>query len=111
TNLEDKEHGRRLTELYRSAKNSLEENGANTLYAAVGFLEWKQREESDRILRAPLLLVPVRLKRKSVLEGFSLQRIDEETRLNVTLIEMLRQDFQLQIPGLDPLPEDDSGVD
>lgn len=111
TNLDESEHGRRLTDLYRSAKNSIEENGTNTLFAAVGFLEWREAEHSDRIFRAPLLLVPVELKRKSVLEGFSLRRIDEETRLNVTLMEMLRQNFQKEIPGLDPLPEDDSGVD
>lgn len=111
TDLEESEHGRRLTDLYRSSKNSIEENGSNTLFAAVGFLEWREAEHSDRILRAPLLLVPVELKRKSVLEGFSLRRMDEETRLNVTLMEMLRQNFQKEIEGLDPLPEDDSGVD
>ena len=110
THLDDSEHARRLTELYRSARNALDENGTNTLFAAVGILEWRETEHSDRIYRAPLLLMPVELKRKSVLEGFSLRRIDEETRLNVTLMEMLRQNFQKEIAGLDPLPEDDDGV-
>lgn len=110
TSLDESENHRRLTELYRAARVALDENGTNTLFAAVGFLEWRETEHSDRILRAPLLLVPVELKRKSVLEGFTLRRIDEETRLNVTLMEMLRQNFQKEIPGLDPLPEDDSGV-
>jgi len=110
TVLDEAENSRRLTELYRAARLGLEENGTNTLFAAVGFLEWRETEHSDRILRAPLLLVPVELKRKSVLEGFSLRRIDEETRLNVTLMEMLRQQFQKEIPGLDPLPEDEGGV-
>jgi very-short-patch-repair endonuclease len=110
THLEEREHARRLTELYRSARNALDENGTNTLFAAVGFLEWRETEHSDRIFRAPLLLVPVELKRKSVIEGFSLRRIDEETRLNVTLMEMLRQNFQKEVPGLDPLPEDETGV-
>jgi hypothetical protein len=108
--LDEFEHGPRLTELYRAARLALEENGTNTLFAAVGVLEWRETEHSDRVLRAPLLLVPVELKRKSVLEGFTLRRIDEETRLNVTLMEMLRQQFQKEIPGLDPLPEDDRGV-
>lgn len=110
THLEDSEHARRLTELFRAARNALEENGTNTLFAAVGFLEWRETEHGDRVYRAPLLLVPVELKRKSVIEGFSLRRIDEETRLNVTLMEMLRQHFQKDIPGLDPLPEDENGV-
>ena len=111
TQLDDSEHARRLTELFRAARNALDENGTNTLFAAVGILEWRETEHSDRVHRAPLLLVPVELKRKSVLEGFSLRRIDEDTRLNVTLMEMLRQNFRKEIPGLDPLPEDDSGVD
>jgi len=111
TNLDENEHARRCTDLFRAARNAIEENGTNTLFAAVGLLEWREAEHSDRVFRAPLLLVPVELKRKSVLEGFSLRRIDEETRLNFTLIEMLRQHFRKEIPGLDPLPEDHSGVD
>ena len=111
TQLDESEHARRLTDLFRAARNAIEENGTNTLFAAVGFLEWRETEQSDRVFRAPLLLVPVELKRKSVLEGFSLRRIDEEPRLNVTLMEMLRQHFQKEIAGLDPLPEDHSGVD
>lgn len=111
TYLDEVEHPRRLTELFRAARNALEENGTNTLFAAVGMLEWREAEHSDRILRAPLLLVPVELKRKSVLEGFSLCRIDDDTRLNITLMEMLRQNFKKDIAGLDPLPEDNNGVD
>ncbi|MDB6066700.1 MAG: hypothetical protein JWR26_2908 [Pedosphaera sp.] len=108
--LEESEHNRRLIDLYRAARLGLEENGTNTLFAAVGILEWRETEHSERMFRAPLLLVPVELKRKSVIEGFTLRRIDEETRLNVTLMEMLKQQFQKEIPGLDPLPEDNSGV-
>lgn len=111
TNLEEAEHVRRCTDLFRAARNAIDENGTNTLFAAVGLLEWREAEHSDRVFRAPLLLVPVELKRKSVLEGFSLRRIDEEPRLNVTLMEMLRQHFHKEISGLDPLPEDQSGVD
>lgn len=111
TALEEAEHAKRLTELYRAARNALDENGTNTLYAAVGILEWRETEHSDKVHCAPLLLVPVELKRKSVLEGFSLHRLDEDARLNVTLMEMLRQDFRKEIPGLDLLPEDENGVD
>ncbi len=110
TALDATEHPQRLTELYRAARLALDENGTNTLFAAVGFLEWRETEHADRVLRAPLLLVPVELRRKSVLEGFSLRRLDEDPRLNVTLMEMLRQHFQKEIPGLEPLPEHEKGV-
>ncbi len=110
TALDETEHARRLTELFRAARNALEENGSNTLFVAIGILEWRETEHADRVFRAPLLLLPVELRRRSVLDGFSLRRIDEDTRLNVTLVEMLRQQFHKEIPGLDPLPEDDAGV-
>ena len=113
THLDEPDHSRRLTEIFRSARNAIEENGSNTLFAAIGFLEWRETEQSDRTFRAPLLLVPVELKRKSVVEGFSLRRMDEETLLNITLMEKLRLDFQMEIPHLEPLPlrTDQSGVD
>jgi len=110
TDLEEAEHSRRLAELFRAARNARDENGTNTLFATVGMLEWRETAHGDRVFRAPLLLVPVELKRKSVLEGFSLRRFDEDTRVNVTLIEMLRQHFKMEITGLDPLPEDGNGV-
>lgn len=110
TGLDDSEHSRRLTDIYRASRTAIEENGTNTLFAAVGILEWRETEHGDKVHRAPLLLVPVELRRKSVVEGFTLRRIDEDTRVNVTLLEMLRQHFQKEIKGLDPLPEDDSGV-
>ena len=111
TALEEVEHSKRLLDLYRASRTSLEENGVNTLYAAVGILEWRESKQSERVLRAPLLLVPVELKRKSLSEGFILKKVDEEPRTNTTLLEMLRQNFKLEISGLEPLPEDDSGVD
>ena len=34
---------------------------------------------------------------------------DEEITLNITLIEFLRQNFEINIPGLNPLPTDEHG--
>src|SRR5690606_10348036 len=44
-------------------------------------------------------------------EGFSIRLGDEDARVNVTLLEMLRREHGITIPGLDPLPEDESGLD
>ncbi|MFC4159014.1 DUF4011 domain-containing protein [Chitinimonas lacunae] len=102
----------RLVELYRSARTGLQENGANTLYLALGFLAWTQDARSEKRHKAPLILVPVTLERKSVRSGFALRLHDEEPRFNPTLIEMLRQDFRLQL-GIDDseLPKDEQGLD
>ena len=44
----EKELGSCLMKMYRSAKTSLEENGASTLYLAVGLLRWFESEKSVR---------------------------------------------------------------
>lgn len=102
---------KRLTVLYRQSKTDLEEGGINTLFLGIGFLEWKQAESDERSFLAPVLLVPVRLHRKSMSEGITITRLDEESVINVTLVELLRREYNLKIPGIDPLPTDDSGVD
>lgn len=110
SDLDGEELQARLTEVYRTARLSLEEGGANTLYLAVGFLRWYESDASDRMLRAPLILIPMALDRANVREGFTLRQLDEDARINVTLIKRLEQ-FGLRIPGLDPLPEDEHGYD
>ena len=99
-----------LTHLYRSAKVSMEENGANTLYLALGLLKWFETPTSQKPRYAPILLVPVEIVRKSAASGYILRSRDEDTMLNITLLELLRQMFNINIGGLDPLPKDSSGV-
>ncbi len=101
-----------LVELYRKAKSDIEEGGANTLYLALGFLKWKKSASEQKVYRAPLILVPIRLERKSALSGVVMVQHEDEPRFNLTLLELLRQDFELTIPGLDgQLPEDGTGID
>lgn len=101
----------RLTGIFRAARTALEESGASGLYLALGFLRWYETPQSERARSAPLLLLPMTLSRASMHEGFRLQHSDEEPLINVTLLEMLRQDFEVSIPGLDPLPQDEAGID
>lgn len=102
----------RLIDLYRTARASLQEGGSNTLFLALGFLSWTRDDKDDKRYRAPLVLIPVTLNRKSVRSGFTLSLHDDEPRFNPTLLEMLRQDFKLTIPVADgELSKDDSGLD
>lgn len=102
----------RLTELYRGARTALQEGGSNTLYLALGFLSWERGDRAGVKYRAPLILIPVSLERKSARSGFSIVLHDEEPRFNPTLVEMLRQDFELGLGNLEgELPRDESGLD
>ncbi len=109
--LPPRELARRLIGLYRQSRTDLEEGGVNTLFLAVGFLEWRESEREEKSCLAPILLIPIRFQRKSMAEGIRIVRLDEETVINETLLELLRSRFQLTIPGLTPLPTDASGVD
>ncbi|OIO66645.1 MAG: DNA helicase [Zetaproteobacteria bacterium CG_4_9_14_3_um_filter_49_83] len=110
--INEKELDARLTDLYRVARSTLSEGGANTLFLAVGFLVWNRDNKDERKFRAPLVLIPVVLNRRSVRDGFSLTLHDDEARFNPTLVQMLRQDFALELPVVDgALPEDEHGLD
>ncbi len=110
--LEAKELDARLTELYRRARNDLNEGGSNTLFLAVGFLRWKKSPDDERTYRAPLLLVPVKLERRSATSRFHLLHHEDEVRFNATLVQMLKKDFALNLAQFEgELPRDDSGID
>ncbi len=100
-----------LTKLYRTAKASLEENGASTLYLALGILRWFETKKSNQVRYAPIVLIPVELVRKSARKGYVLRMRDEDAQINITLLEFLKQNFNLRIQGLNPLPLDENGLD
>ena len=108
--LPENDLGKALTHLYRSSRTSIEENGANTLYLALGLLKWYETPSSERPRYAPILLLPVEIIRTSAAKGYVIRSREEETMMNITLLEMLRQNFGISVPGLDPLPTDESGV-
>ena len=101
-----------LVELYRKSRTDMAEGGANTLFLAIGFLKWRKSAGDTKTYMAPLILVPVKLERTSVRAGVRLSLHEDEPRVNSTLLQMLRQDFELAIPDLDgPMPMDGSGID
>ncbi|QIM50045.1 DUF3320 domain-containing protein [Pusillimonas sp. DMV24BSW_D] len=106
------EMANRLTGLYRKARSDIQEGGTNTLFLVVGFLRWKRTESEPRHYRAPLLLLPVKLERRSAQSEFRLTQLEDEVRINATLLELLKRDFELRIPELEgELPCDERGLD
>ena len=99
-----------LKELYRQSRDA-RDAGANTLYLTLGTLRWYEPENTDRPRYAPLLLVPVEIVRRSAASGYTIRGREEDTMFNTTLLEKLRLVYQMEIPGLSPLPKDGRGVD
>tara|TARA_A100000171_G_scaffold53021_1_gene75483 strand:+ start:14422 stop:20340 length:5919 start_codon:yes stop_codon:yes gene_type:complete len=107
-----KEMKSRLTTLYRKAKSDLAEGGTNTLFMAVGFLRWKKDEKDPRAYKAPLLLLPIKLTRRSAKSSYYISHHEDDVVFNQTLLEYLEQEFGLAIPSLrGELPTDQSGLD
>lgn len=102
----------RLIDLHRQVRNDFAEGGANTLFLAVGFLRWRKKPQDERSYRAPLLLLPVKLERRSASSRFTIRFHEDEPRFNATLLQFLERDFDLRLPQFGgDLPQDNSDVD
>ena len=102
TNDTDRRLQRRLLNTERSARTYIEERGVNVLYLALGMLHWRDAEDPKRDLKAPLLLVPVKLQRAAVRERYKLSYTGDHIEENLSLAFKLKQDFAAELP---PFPE------
>ena len=96
--LDTKDNLKTAKDLYRAARNLLEENGANTLFLSIGVLKWYDNVSSTPYL-APIIFVPIEIVRQNS-KQYVVRMRDEEPLLNTTLFEKLRQDFDIDIPTL-----------
>lgn len=87
-----------LLKIHAEAQTYLEEQGVNVLFLALGFLHWYEVDSSDKLRKAPLLLVPVELRRTGSKDAFRLRRGDDELIQNLSLAAKLKTDFALDLP-------------
>ncbi|WP_073420426.1 DUF4011 domain-containing protein [Geodermatophilus nigrescens] len=88
----------RLRGLAHRARTVREETGANNLYVAIGSLSW---ELDGRPLRSPLVLLPVVLSPAGRTGAYRLTADDAAgASPNWCLLEKLRREHGLEIPGL-----------
>ena len=101
TALEEERLFLQLLRIHSEAREYIEEQGVNTLYLALGFLHWYEAESSDKIRKAPLLLLPVTLERSGAKDAFKLRYSGEELMPNLSLIAKLKTDFGIDLPACD----------
>ncbi len=94
----------------RAYRAALDEGGVHTLFLALGVLEWYEAGKPNEPRRAPLLLVPVMIRR-SKRGHYEIKKAESDTELNAALLELVRREHGVEIPGVDPLPVDHAGVD
>ena len=102
-----------LLGLYRKAKNDLEEGGSNTLFMSIGMLRWQETPKSGKSYKAPLIMLPIQLQRRSARSRITAGlHPDEEPVFNSTLIEFLLQDYEIDLGCYrEALPMDSHGID
>ena len=100
TSIPEKEMRKRLKELYLTSRSMYNESGVNSLFLAVGFLNWNEKS-GEALHRAPLILIPAQLIRQTASPGYKLQRTDEDAVVNFCLLEMMRSQFGIPIKDVD----------
>ncbi len=96
--------------IYRSSRTALEENGANSLFLALGLIKWYESDRSEQPRFAPVLLLPVDIIRRAG-NKYIIRKRDEDIIFNITLVELLKQNFNINLEAITNLPTDHSGVD
>ncbi len=81
----------RLARIAADARLAEQETGLSTLFLAFGFLRWYERTDSETVNFAPLLLLPVELKRR--MDGrraiYTIRAVAEFPEINLSLREWL----------------------
>ena len=98
-----------LRRLDEQARLAIDEQGVNTLFLALGMLHYLESPDSQQVFRAPLVLLPVELTRKTARMGYVVRAGDDDPMVNPALVEYLRRQHSIAVPELpdsSAIPED-----
>ncbi|MGE3326375.1 MAG: AAA domain-containing protein [Acidimicrobiia bacterium] len=99
-----------MRSMAHNAKSAYEERGMNPLFLCLGLLRWPYKP--GVFAEAPLILVPVSISVARGRQEFTLSLdSSQQTTPNAALIEWLRREHGLSIPGLAEPLADRAGID
>lgn len=105
TDYTEKDLHKRLLSIYYHSRNYIQERGFNILYLAMGMLNWYEDDSSDKLRKAPLILIPVEIDRTSATEKFKVKYDGEEINENLSLAAKLKQEFNIEYPQFPDLED------
>lgn len=108
TNLTEERLFLTLLKIQTEAETYIQEQGVNVLFLALGFLHWYEDASSDKVRRAPLVLVPVELKRSGTRDAFKVTFTGDELVQNLSLQAKLKTDFGIDLPLYDQESKSDT---
>jgi hypothetical protein len=90
----------------RKAREEMVERGLQVAYLAFGLVHWRDDGQDDEGA-APLILVPVEIKRKNPSAPFVVANTDEEPFLNPVLRAHMSRLFAVDLADFDLPPDED----
>ena len=74
-------------------------------------MKWFERDILDQPLFAPIILIPLKIIKNSPGTGFTITQGDDEPRINETLLERLKIDYNLEVPCISPIPSNGDSLE
>ncbi|MDE0151088.1 MAG: DUF4011 domain-containing protein [Bdellovibrionales bacterium] len=109
SNLNELETKKYLQNMHTKNRLYMQETGNNIVFLSLGFLSYLEGKQK---YKAPLVLIPIVLSRKSNRSGYSFRANSDEAEFNLSLLEYLKNRHEIYIPELEEdLPLDESGID
>lgn len=95
-----------VTKKLRQVRNTvMNEKGINILYLTLGMLTWKDHENSEDPLYAPLLLLPVELYQANRNTPMELRVFEDQMIVNPSLQFKLKNEFGLVLPPFEEIED------
>ena len=82
----------------KRARSVIEETGVNVAYMAFGFVNWTDASSRQEVFRAPLILIPIHITRKSAIDPWLIRAVDDELVVNPTFDYLITAEKGISLP-------------
>ena len=100
TKLSETDLNKALGKISTTAKSTNDDLGYNVLFLALGSIIWYEADDSDEKLEAPVILIPVEIKRKSIGQPYTIKYNEDSIILNPALTLKLKRDFGINFEDI-----------
>ena len=94
-----------IKNIEKRARSIIEETGVNVAYMAFGFVNWTSESNRQEVFRAPLILIPIHITRKSAIDPWLIRAMDDELVVNPTFDYLITAEKGI---GLPPYAEEET---
>ena len=87
-----------LKNIDKRARSFIEETGVNVAYMAFGFIHWKEKDASNFVYRAPVLLIPIQFNQDSAVDPYYISSTGDDIIVNPTFAYKLEAEQGVKLP-------------